>query len=363
MMTKTIFLLSALLAPLAFSQVSCTQLECGPGTTEKDGQCVLPNDSRPDSPTYCGEGTHYDDASRGCISDLPPTVCEEDTTIADVGPDGVTTCVGIGGVGGCDIACPSPDPGKISVCGWLRDAETDDLIGGMGEDGSRCDPLNRPATGACAIEVDFYDALMFAGNPTGTPALEPDELVTNNCGRFTAKNLPAPALGFLAIGVDDGTATEYLLGGVAIPSMANLKRDDLDVYAVRTSSDTKWSESALTPFGSFHARGAYLGIFTHRGVPVEGVVITENGSPQPSEDYYFDDTDPFERTNIDSSRTSTGPNGSGILVDSALVNHSGQGSEGMLEGCMWPTDLGDAIPGVYFVHPRHSEDAMGDVCE
>lgn len=375
MMTKTnlwrpiLTVHALLLAPLAFSQVSCTQLECGVGTTEKDGQCVLPDDARPESPLYCADGTHYDDVARGCISDLPPTVCEEGTTNPVTREDGVIVCEGAGGGGCMALPCPNPAPGKITVCGWLKDAQNDDLIGGLDQDGELCG--DTPTTsGPCSIEVQFYDALMFAGDPTGTPAIEPDSIRVNNCGRFVATNLTAPALGFLAIGVDDYEvpATQpdnYFLGGVVIASMAGLRVTDLDVYAVRNSSDQDWTTSANQPFGtaSFGDRGAYLPIFTHKDTPVAGVVVTENGSPQPTDDYYFSDTDPTERTTIDVNQTSTGANGSALLVDSGLVNHSGQGSEDMLEGCVWPSTLADAIPDVYFVQARESQDALGNVCE
>lgn len=350
-----------LLAPLAFSQVSCTQLECGAGTVERDGECVRADDARPTEP-FCATGTHYDDVERGCVADLEPTVCGPNTE-AIVLDNGVIECRGTGEAG-CGITCPAPAAGKVSVCGWLKDAETDDLIGGMGEDGARCETMTpRPTTGPCSIEVQFYDALMFAGNPTGTPPLQADEIIVNTCGRFVAKNLPAPALGFLAIGLDDyeGAPDNYFLGGVAIPSSAGLREDDLDVYAVRQTSNMLWSDA--TPIADLGLRGAYMPIFTHKGTPVADVVVTENGSPQPTEDFYFSDADPFERTTIAPAQNSTGANGSAIVVDSALVNHSGQGSEGELEGCVWPSDLADAIPGVYFVQARHSEDALGATCE
>jgi hypothetical protein len=271
------------------------------------------------------------------------------------------------GPSGCG-ACPAPDPGKISVCGWLRDAETDDLLGTISSSWQDCATMNpRPTSGPCAVDVSFYDALMFAGNPTGSPPLQPSRLTVNTCGRFIAENLPSPALGFMAVGVDDhspGAADNHVLSALMFSSMSNLKLDDLRVYVVRHTSDDKWTTSAGSPFGSstFAARGAYLPIFRHRGVPVAGVRVTENGESQPDA-YYFSDLDPFERTTIDPAQASTGPNGSALLVDSALVNHSGEGSEGLLEGCVWPNDLADAIPGVYFVQIRDSEDANGDLCQ
>jgi hypothetical protein len=356
-----------LLAPLAFSQVSCTQLECGTGTIEKDGVCVLPDDARPNPPTFCTDGTHYDDGARGCVADYPPTVCQEGTTEPSVGEDGVIVCEGRGGAG-CDTPCPMPAAGKVSMCGYLIDAQTDEKIADdqIGTDCSLVTP--RPTTGPCSIEVQFYDALAFAGNPTGTPPLSVDEIKVNSCGRFTAKNLPAPATGFMAIGVDDyETAPDnYVLGGVAIPATPNLKRDDLEVYAVRVTTDNDWTTSAGQPFGattSFGDRGAYLPIFRHKGTPIAGVVVVDqNNQALPTKDYYFSDADPFERTMIAAAQDVTGANGSGIVVDTGLMDHSGSGSEDMLEGCVWPKNLAVALAGVYFVQPRDSVDAMGNEC-
>lgn len=353
-----------LLAPLAFSQLSCVDLECGVGTVEKDGVCVLPDDARPPDTSFCAPGTHYDDIMRGCVADLEPTVCGENTE-AIVNDEGVIVCEGTGTVG-CEITCPAPPTGRMSVCGWLIDAQTDDGIADVA-DPMLCDPENRPDTGPCSLEVLFYDALGFAGNPTGSTPLTADVRV-NNCGRVVATNIPAPATGFLAIGVDDADNANndnYVLGGVVIASMPNLRRDDIDLYAVTQDSDELWTQSAGNPFGAgvtFGDRGAYLPIFTHKGTPIAGVTVTENGAPQPADDYYFDDTDPLERTAIDVGRTNTGPNGSAILVNSQLVNHSGTGSESMLEGCIWPTNLAAALPNVYFVQSRPSE-LNGEECE
>lgn len=272
------------------------------------------------------------------------------------------------GPSGCG-ACPVPDPGKVSVCGWLRDAETDDLLGTISPSWQDCAAMNpRPTSGPCAVEVAFYDALMFAGNPTGSQPLQPSRLTVNTCGRFIAENLPSPALGFMAIAVDDHpelAQEAYVLSAQAFPSMANLRLDSLQVYVVRRTTDVAWTTTAGSPFGSstFNARGAYLPIFRHRGAPVAGVVVTENGQSQPGDDYYFSDLDPFERTTINPGQASTGANGSALVVDSALVNHSGQGGIPAPDGCVWPNDLADAIPGVYFVHHRDSEDTNGDVCE
>jgi hypothetical protein len=205
----------------------------------------------------------------------------------------------------------------------------------------------------------MYDALMFAGNPTGTQPLQPERLTVNTCGRFIAENLPAPPLGFLAIAVDDhhevAPPDEYVLSAVALPTIAGLREDDLMLYAVRRSTDDLWTLTAGSPFGAstFVYRGALLPIFRHRGAPAAGV--------DARADYYFSDLDPYERTTIDSAQESTGPNGSALVVDSGLAS---QPDIPAPEGCWWRDQpLADTIPGVYFVERRDSVDANGNVCE
>jgi hypothetical protein len=170
----------------------------------------------------------------------------------------------------------------------------------------------------------------------------------------------------MAASVDDHPSApdNAWLSAVFLATRANLQYDGLQLYSVRVSTDAQWTTSAGSPFGSasFGDRGTYLPIFRHRGVPVAGVVVTENGLPQPSDDYYFSDQSATGRTTIDPARNSTSANGSALLVDSALVNHSGEGAQ-PASGCVWPSDLGDAIPGVYHVHVRNSENNMGDDCQ
>lgn len=367
MTTMRTLLAVLFVAPMALSQISCNQLECGEGTTESNGTCVLADGARPENPTYCAPGTVYDDNMGGCVAELPPTVCDENTTVEIVDENGVVVCMGTGTGGGCNLTCPQAASGRVTVCGVLKDVETSAEVG-EGGTGALCDLENPTADGACSLEMKFYDALQFAQNPTGTAELPYDDLKLNDCGHFVVQNVPAPALGFLAIGADDseaGSSDNYVLAGVALPVTGGQRIDDLDTYVVRQATDATWSGAVSLPGGqSFVERGVYVPIFLHKGQPVSGVVVTEGGSPQVAEDYYFSDTDPLSRSTVDPGQNSTGANGSALLVDSELVMHSGTGSEGMLEGCVWPSDLADAIPGVAFVQDRHSEDTgTGEDCE
>ncbi|MBC7974352.1 MAG: hypothetical protein H7138_05150, partial [Myxococcales bacterium] len=100
---------------------SCRGVDCGDGTTERDGLCVPANQTI--TPAQCGPFTELRGDS--CAPMLPPTVCDPATTTPEVDDMGVTTCIGTGG-GGClaPIACPAPTNGTQTICGQLFDFET-----------------------------------------------------------------------------------------------------------------------------------------------------------------------------------------------------------------------------------------------
>jgi hypothetical protein len=95
-----------------------------------------------------------------------------------------------------------------------------------------------------------------------------------------------------------------------------------------------------------------MAIYLHAGVPTSGVKITISSGTDSANDYYFSDASPATRATIDTSLTSTGVNGAGLLLGhpKALVPYSGTGGEPT--NCKWPSDLGDQIPDVAFIQPR-----------
>ncbi len=373
MATRTALAIT-LTAAVMLTQASCSQLECGEGTTEENGACVPADGERPTN-NDCGTGTHYDDMEGGCVPDFPPTVCGNNT-VPTTNVDGIIECEGTGG--GClALSCANPAPGTVSLCGRLYDVQTDLPIG-EGLDGTRCESTGGTATdGACALNIRFFPALPFASNPTGTPPLPPAEFIMTNCGYFSAASIDEPELGYMGIGVDDLPASgndDYTLAGVALPAAAGLRRDDLIVYGVSRATDTLWSDAAgVSP--SFGTRGAYVPIFlygegapfsTDPAEPVAGVVVTENGTNEPANTYYFEDTDPHTRAALGQVASGAGPdftgaNGSAVKVLSALVNHSGTGNEPGTN-CQWPSDLAASIMGVTFVQRRVAETSTGVTC-
>ncbi len=339
-----------------------TAVECGPGTAEIDGVCM--SEEGPQLPPgCCGPGTHYDTSGLTCAPDFPPRVCDVLTTVEEPSEDGVITCVGYGRTG-CDLLCPQPEPGKMTVCGTLRDAETNEPIA-LSDDpqGELCDSAAQG--GPCALELTFYDALEFSQNPDGAHPLPYDKLTVNDCGEFAAENLPVPALGYLGLGIDDATGAgdEHVLSGVATGAQPGERIDGMNAFAVRRTTDAGWTETAGRPFGgsSFSEKGAVLLIYLGcDGLPVEGVRATANGSVVPDDDFYFSDTEIRQRSTVDPALTATGPNGAVLVVDTPLVDHGGSGSEA--EACHWPDELAKAIPGVVFVNERQLEDDGSGTC-
>lgn len=245
-----------------------------------------------------------------------------------------------------ELHCPEPTMnGRISVCGRIRDVETDDLVepsvvGAPCRDGSR--------EGACILDIEPYDALTFAGN-TSTPPLSHASKYLDTCGRFQIVDVVRPMLFYLGLGVDDvdSTADDYGIGGTAMNTSPNQTIDGVVVYAITHATDAAWTAQAGLPGDSFVERGAVLMVFRDDGVPVEGVTPIEGPAPDTASDYFFSDPTATRRT-IDPLLDVTGPNGSTVMINSNLVEHSGTGG-----GCSnWSSGLATSIRGVMFYAPR-----------
>lgn len=370
-MTKMTNLLTALaIASISSVSLSCDVLECGPGTAEKNGECVPADGVLPEN-IFCDVGTHYDGALQSCVPDTAPTICDEATTTPIVDPiTGIITCQGTGGGNACEAPCPQPTAGKNTVCGRLVDAETGDYITMPGDpQGTDCEDVpEAERSGPCAMKVEFYDALGFAQNPTGTAPLNAEEIVVNDCGWFKGTNIPTPALGFLAVSADDADGSgldKWVLTGVAFPVAPGDRRPEQVTYVVSNDTDDTWTDSGGFPFGtstSFADKGVFFPIFLLEGEPVAGVKITRDpAGVVANDDYYFSDTNPHTRATVDATQDATGANGAGLMVNSPLVDHGGTGGD-LPTGCVWPPDLAKSIPGVVFANERYAVDEQGDDC-
>lgn len=339
----------------ALACASCANLTPGDGTVERDGECV-PADVAV-TPASCGTGTLFSEQETKCVSILPPTICDPETTVEEVDDDGVIVCRGTvqdGCVG--PLPCPTPDPGKMSLCGRLLDLELGTDIQVDGVVNSRCDPASPTDDGPCSIAIEFYDAIDFVDDPNNAPPLPAEELIIDECGRFSAYNVPVPSLGFIGVGIDDaGGADALALSGVALEAVSGATLRDTNAYAVRHTTVQSWTTTAGDPFGgaTFAEVGVYVPIFMHEGERVSGVRITRGGSTSSSDDYYFSDPDDTIRT-VDPNLTETGPNGAGLLVNTPSIGiHSGIGNEPA--GCVWPSNQAATIEDVVFVQERVAE--------
>lgn len=352
-------------AALAF-HAGCPGAECAEGTIEQDGVCVPADDAF--TAASCGAGTVLDGAE--CIPEMPPTVCGENTIEDTEAVPGIITCVGTGGSTSCNssLPCPAAGSNRVTVCGRLFDIETDDRIESAAPTFEDCDPASPASEGPCQLKITFYDALDFAGNPTGAAPLTPQNFRLDDCGRFVAENIPRPSLGFLGVAVDDqsGAPDDHRLTGVAFPVTSGQVRNNQQTYVVRRTTDVAWSTDAdvtgnqgLSGSNTFVDKGVFLSMFRHGNNPVAGVTVTSNGSVRSADDFYFTDTDATTRVDTNPNGP-TGVNGAALLLNSSLVEHSGQGAEPA--GCVWPSDLAASIPGVLFVNPRIAEDTNGNEC-
>jgi hypothetical protein len=333
---------------------------CGEGTIERDGVCVAA-DQDPD-PAECGEGTVLG-VSGQCEAEYLPTKCDPDTTTPDETTEpGVTICVGTG-VASCEsfLPCPGADPNKVTVCGRLYDAQTDQQIRAAAPMILGCDE-GGAQDGPCELTITFYDALEFAADPDSATELEPESFRLDDCGRFVAENIPKPKLDFLGIGVDDGDGGDYVNTGVAFAVISAQVEPRQKTYATRVDTDTAWS-SALGLDPTLVSRGVFMSIFLHGDDPVAGVrVINEAGTTDTGDDFYFTDVEPLSRNSPDADGPNndnrTGPNGVALLINSNALNfHTGEGAEPA--GCEWPSNYAKSIPDVMFINPRIAHE-VGD---
>lgn len=273
-------------------------------------------------------------------ADDPDASAQIDAPVIDAGPEAFD----------CELPlpCPMPESDKLSICGRILDVDSDLPLAIAGPPMS----CSGESAGPCSLDMSFYDALEFANNGEGTTPLDLDAVVVDSCGRFRAVNVQSPALGFVAIGVDDPVDV-FVLAAVTRASSAGAVLDDTEVFAITAASDQAWTTSAGDPFGgpTFSAAGAALLLFEDNGARVAGVTATVSGNPVMSGNGFYFASDSADRlAAIDNGIGSTSNVGAVLVTNSSLVDHSGTGSE--RGGCEWDSALADAISGVIFVAPR-----------
>ena len=345
-MYERIVLLSSLLVALA---AGCKGIDCGDGTTERNGMCVPASETVGDA--KCGPFTELHGDT--CVPMFPPTTCDPDSTQPDTDPTtGVTTCIGTGAAGcSVKIACPSPSTGKQTICGQLYDFETGQPFAAPGATGAKC--AAGATTGPCSLGIRAFDAVAFAQNPMGTAPLATDPVFIDDCGRFRVPEVAQPGGPFVALAIDDATAgpggsTNAV--GVATNKAPNIATKDVEGFIVRGAVAGGWGSPSL-------AAGIYAAVYRGHSVGFDlasGVTFTFGpmSAPPPSmtdinRDFYFAGG-ATNRTTLDPTANTTGANGTALVSGATLTEiYSGRG--GLPGGCTWDIHAGAAIPGVVFV--------------
>ncbi len=313
-MSTSVRFLAPLLAAAALAASGCQSgVECGSGTKEVDGRCVVA------VPTVCGSGT----VAR--TNDAGEVVCVADTCSEP-------------------IACPAPAAAQAAICGRIVDLASGDPV-------EAADPTTAPCgapvtSGPCGLALRAYDALDFAVSPSGAIPTATEVLV-DDCGRFRVV-VPVPMSNAVALAVDDaGAAAGHALSAAFLPVKPGAALRTT-AYAVDGSSDAAWSASAGLSGQTFSELGAFLPLFVDSRTQdrVAGVTITVNGATDAEHDWYFADAG-ATLVSLQPSLAATGADGAGILTGSSLGPHSGTGGEPA--GCTWPSVVAASLAGAYVV--------------
>ena len=327
---------------------SCKNVDCGEGTTERDGACVAP--AQTFGTATCGPGTTLN----GSVCVGKQVQCDPASTTAQTDDKGVTTCYGTG-ASGCAVplACPAPTDGKQTICGQLFDFETNTPFALPGATGKAC--TAPAATGPCGVGLRAYDAVAFAMNPMTAP-LSTGQVIIDDCGRYQVPEIPVPATGFIALGLDDGMAGpggQTNATGVAAPAAMNTATRDLDAFIVPATTTTAWATSG----GPTIASGYYVPVFRGHKTGsdlVAGVTVTFGpmSAPPPAStdtnrDFYFA-SDATTRNTLSATAAATGVNGTALFGGANLGElYSGAGA--LPAECRWDIHAGASTPGVVFI--------------
>ncbi len=356
---------SVLLALLAALTPSCKSIDCGEGTTERNGTCVASGQTV--SAARCGPFT----ALQGdlCVPMFPPTVCDPGTTAEDTDQStGVTTCIGTG-AGGCAarLACPTPTDGTQTICGQIFDFETGQAFADTGATGAQCSAAT--SGGPCSLGIHAFDAVALAMNPASTPPLTTGAVYIDDCGRYRIPGIAQPGGPFIALAIDDaapaamGPSGTTNATGVATAKMPSFATKDLDAYVVKGATAAGWGMPPL-------ANGIYAEVFHSKRTGADlatGVTFTFGpmGATPPtmtsaSRDFYFAAA-ATTRTTLDGNASATGANGT-ALISGANLGEQYSGTGGIPTTCAWEIHAGAAIPGVVFIQSFRPTDAPGMTC-
>jgi hypothetical protein len=358
-----------LLALLMVVAAGCKSVDCGDGTIERNGTCVA--SSQTIGTAICGPGTEPN--ANLCVPSFPPTMCDPTTTQEDVDENGVTTCVGIGGGGGCSakIACPSPTDGKQTICGQLYDFETNQPFADPSATGGPCTAGCMATSGPCALAIKAYDAVVFAGSMGASGQLTTGPVYIDDCGRFRVSEIAQPGPpGLIALGVDDAAPPPGPGGitnavGIATAAAPNTATKDVEAFIVKPSTTASWGATPSL------AAGIYAPVFRTNKTGTDlaaGVTVTfapmsnpTQMSPMPARDFYFA-SGSTNRTTLDANANATTTDGTALVSGATLTEvYSGAGG-GIPSTCLWEVHGGAAVPGVVFIQIFRPMNFPGMTC-
>ncbi len=348
----------------------CKQLECAQGTVESNGQCIGADVTT--SPATCGPDTKLEGSV--CVSTVQ---CDPNTTTAMTDTStGITTCVGTAG-GGC--ACPSmPASGKQNICGQLYDLESMMPFVASNATGAKCGAT--PATsGPCALQIQAFDAIAYATNPTTAQPLAIGGACIDDMGRYAITDITPPGTNpFVGLGIDDANTANMGPGGVtnsvgvSTPSKPNSTTSGFEAYIVTKAVTDGWASSG----GPTVANGVFAMMFRAHcvgsmgctGDPLaeqSGVQMTKNGTPLPMANAKYFLAAQTTRDTIDPTATMTGANGTGLNDNASVTDslaYSGQGGITDNNNCKWELHAGAALANIVFVQVFRKINVIGKTC-
>jgi hypothetical protein len=373
-MARFLIFILALLVPNS----GCKQLDCAPGTVEKNGECV-PADITT-SPATCGPDTKLEGTV--CVSTVQ---CDPNTTTAMTDTStGLTTCVGTAG-GGC--ACPSmPASGKQNVCGQLYDFETMSPFVASNATGAKCPTPSTATSGPCALAIQAYDAIAFANNPATALPLTIGNSCIDDMGRYAVTDITPPGTNpFVGLGIDDantanlGSSGVTNAVGISTPSKPNSTTTGFEAYVVTKAVTDGWASSGGPTLATtgifamvFRAHCVGMGCTGDPLAEQAGVMMTKNATPIAAANAKYFLVGQTTRDTVDPVATMTGANGTG-LNNNASVNDSlafsGTGGITDTTDCQWENHAGAALTdsmnggfGIVFIQVFRKINKIGKTC-
>jgi hypothetical protein len=338
---------SILLALLAAVIPGCKAVDCGDGTTERNGLCVAPSETV--SAAKCGPDTMLN--GEFCVSMFRHRECDPTTTAEEYDPKtGVTTCVGTGG-GGCSarLACPAGTGGKQTICGQLYDFETGQPFAAPSATGAQCG--TGVTSGPCALGIQAFDAGKIPTSGLPGSLLPTGQVYIDDCGRFRIPDVSQPAtVPLIVLGVDD-VAQPGPMGlanpaGVATAAMANGASRDVEAFVAKPSTIAGWVGPSL-------AGGIYALVFHNTltgSALASGVTMTRNGALGDATHTFYFGANAANRTTLDSNAHATGVNGTALYtITSPMPTDMYSGTGALPSGCNWEAHVAAAVPGVAFI--------------